>query len=201
MQSENISTATLHSSTEKFEKTLQHYAAPLFESLADGLEKDYLDTILGRANVVERELNHLYSWKNGTKEGLALHILDYNQFSFGKMLPFGFAVSVFMANKAKPFWSKQLFPIVSTNAGEYLLYDTNKKSKAYRTVLLYAPSLLITKPEPIYDSLCHLFETVSECYTTGIYQFDPTTNRLEIDDQAEFLLSTTRNPKSTYWQE
>lgn len=191
----------MNSVFKSLEETLEKYAMTLKESLAPPLTNTYINSLCKKLEINEPVITELYSWRNGTTEDKCRHILQYDICSFGKILPFGNAISIYMANKAEPFWPKTLFPILTTNAGEFLLFDFNKKSKTYGMILIYSAELLITKAESIYDSLKHLFETVIACYENEIYKFNSTNNILEIDFELESKLSGEKNIKSKYWTE
>lgn len=199
----NIDTTSLESLFRKFEGVLEEKAPQIKDSFATGLKEEFIKKMLLSEKIDAPELVKLYSWNNGLIEGLNYYIVKYNICSFGKIIPFNSALSLFMANKmgTKPMWKKTLFPIISTNAGEYLLYDTDKKSKTHGMILLYSAELLVTSPETAYDSLSNLFETFIRCYEQNIYSYDSDANELKIDFEAEHKLSAKLNPKSNYWKE
>ena len=96
---------------KKLEHVLKEKAPQLKENFAAGLSAEYLKNMLAKNKLDAPELVNLYSWNNGLAEGLNYYILKYNICSFGKILPFNSALSLYLASTMEPdsMWKKTLF--------------------------------------------------------------------------------------------
>lgn len=202
MVSNNLSDITDTSDIFKdFEECLRKYCRPVYENLEKGLDSEHVDSILAKLQIDNRELRKMYYWQNGIKADTGKYIGEFDFCSQGKMLPLEEAATHYEIYIKENQWKKNYFPLITTHAGDYLLYDVDKDSKTYGMLLFYSPSLLIVEPETAYDSLESFFETIISCYQQGIYKFNESSNTLEVDHNREFKISIEKNPKSKYWKE
>lgn len=186
---------------KSLESNLQVFCKPIADKLEKGLNKYYIDDVFSKLDISNDELKKLYQWRNGIKVDTGKYVGEFDFCSHGKMLPLEEAIVHYEAYIKDSLWKKNYFPLFTTNAGDYLLYDIDKNSKTYGMLLLYSPSLLIVEPETAYDSLENFFETIISCYQQGIYKFNESDNTLEVDFDRESKITSKKNPKSDYWKE
>lgn len=183
------------------EQCLKQYVEPVYHKLEKGVSYEYITEIVNEFDLIDDNIKNLYHWRNGIKRDTGKYVGQFDFFSFGKMLPLEEALVHYKIYMNGGSWPSNYFPLFTTNAGDYLLYDSDKKSKTYGMLFLYSPSLLITEPKTAYDSLESFFQTVIQCYQQGAYRFNHSSNILEIDDEREWEISTKLNPNSKYWIE
>jgi hypothetical protein len=185
---------------QRLERNLQAFCKPVADKFEKGLNGNYIEDVFAKLNINNNELRKLYQWRNGIKVDTGKYVGEFDFCSQGKMLPLEEAINHYTAYLKDSLWRKGCFPLFTTNAGDYLLYDIDESSSTYGMLLLYSPSLLIVEPETAYDSLENFFETVIACYNQGIYKFNETSNTLEIDQDKEFEVSSKMNLHSEYWK-
>lgn len=183
-----------------FEIVLKQYNPSAHSKLQNGLNETYSKEKFVNNKINDEKLRQLYCWKNGIKADSSKYIGEFDLSSFGKMIPLEEALTHYNMSIKDKIWSENYFPLFTTNAGDYLLYDIDKKSSTYGMLLLYSPSLLIVEPETIYDSLESFFDTLIDCYKEGDYKLNKSNYTLEIDDELETEKSFNKNPISDYWK-
>lgn len=183
-----------------FENCLKQYCESAYLKLGAGLQKDYIREILTRININDENIKELYHWKNGIKVDESTHVGEVDFCSNGKMLPLEEALVHYELCTKDNLWGNNFFPLLSSNAGDFLLYNTDRKSKTYGMLCFYSPSLLIVEPETSYDSIESFCKTVIACYQQEAYKYNESDNRLEVSDDDEFKISSEKNPRSEYWK-
>lgn len=141
----------------------------------------------------------LYNWHDGTDVG-AIDKIGKMQFcSFGYFIPYAEATvykKFFIENDCFKN-SKNFFPIIASQTGDFLLIDiTKRKSKVY----LYSPHLLLNSPEVIFDNVECFIETVYACYIKKAYYFDEAYN-LMVNYDIEKQVAQKLNQNSPFWKQ
>ena len=147
-----------------------------------------------------KELVELYKWKNGIA-GIYQEctIGEVSLFVHGILYPLEYAISMYaLEAKVEKYIQENYFPVFTGGGGDHILMDLNK-NKPSENLFIISPSLFISKPITIYDSLERLFETVLVTYENNGYYFSG--NSLEIDFEIETQIATELNPKSKFWKE
>jgi hypothetical protein len=70
------------------------------------------------------------------------------------------------------FWPKGLFPLFSSNCGDFVLLNLDNPDYKEYALYEYSPALLILTPELFFDSLDIFLKAVTECYKTGAYMYN-----------------------------
>lgn len=181
------------------EAHLLGFCKPILAKMQNGLTAEYIRSLFLSSNISNETLEQLFKWRNGVNFDAVEFVGEFSFSSQGRMLPLEEAIVHYEENNNDESWKKNYFPLFTSDAGDYLLYDVDRNSQTADMLLFYSPSLLITTPETAYDSLELFFKTVISCYQQKIYRFDDESNMLEIDDQTEFEVSHKLNPNSEYW--
>jgi hypothetical protein len=128
--------------------------------------------MLNEVKISSIEIEKLYHWRNGMIHDSTKYIGEFDFCSQGKMLPLQDAIRHYKTYVEDRIWRENLFPIITTYGGDYLLLDVDKDSKTYGVLFLYSPNLLLVEPLPAYDNIGTFFETVVECY---VWEYTSTT--------------------------
>ena len=173
---------------------------PIIKKLNTGIAEEEINGPLKEFNLgIPRNLIELYTWRNGVPglyEGATTEELEL--FSTGIMFPFEQAVETYIREALEEKYFKNNYFPIFTNGEDYLLADLEKKRPS-EGLFIYSPSLFISKPMTIYDSMEKLFETVLLTYQNQGYYFSG--NNLETDYEIETAIATELNPKSKFWKD
>jgi hypothetical protein len=183
----------------KLENYLSAEHFPLIKSMEQGKETAFIEKLLDQNGIKNAALIELYGWKNGVKNFSTASIESLELFPEGIMLSLEQALDVYKIYAIQQQnWSVGLFPIFTNGGGDYFLFDSKNKTEG--SILLYAPSLLLSVvPQTIYDSLEKLFKTVLICFEKGAYKVS-VDGTMEVDYDLRNQISKECNPKSEYWE-
>lgn len=194
---------TMHSKKNMFislENTLNRFCKPVSDKFQHGLSENNIKDILFRSNVESVDIVELYKWKNGVDMSMQKHIGEFNFFSIGNMLPLEQAIKHYEIYVMDRHWKSNYFPLFTTNAGDFLLFDFDSRSVTYGMLLIYSPGLLVVEPETAYNSIESFIYTIITCYEQGVYNYNENENTLDIDIDKEFEVSSELNSKAEYWK-
>lgn len=144
--------------------------------------------------VANQEIITFYLWKNGYKED---SILD----SRCEFIPYGIffdlntMLELYNIMQENNFVKNFFFPL--SHDQPYLI-NLDAKSKYYGYIYFYSPSSLILEPTRMFDSLTHMFNTISICFDEKILYYDKQ-GYLEIDWILYEKTCKVHNPNSEYW--
>ncbi|HTO15168.1 MAG TPA: hypothetical protein VLZ83_05330 [Edaphocola sp.] len=155
--------------------------------------QDSLETPFAFENT---SLNLLYSWANGMELDTDLPLDKMAFCSFGYFLSFEEGTSYEKSfNEEDYFVNKNLFPIVASRTGDFLLVDSMKTNGK---VYLYSPSLLIIEPIIVYENIERFVITMYECFSQFAYSYD-NDFFLVVNDELEKAITIKLNPSSEFW--
>lgn len=193
----------LEESISALDYCLKEYCSSLYQRLLNPLEKEKINKLLQQIGVDDSDLEELYLWKNGILNdgSLPTHSFDYT--SFGVIPPLEYAVMIYQMESENDLWSKSLIPIVSSYAGDFLLFESDKNSKTYGMIYLYSPTLgyvydLVT----YFDSLESMISTTVESFRAGAFTYNNKEMVFDVSNQdMQFSIAAELNPRSEYWDE
>jgi hypothetical protein len=191
---------------EELEKAMQLSGAPVLPLLNKGLSAEEIATELkGIRFTLPPEVMSLYQWHNGTKfqekRYNAAQILFYN--ALFPALKVAVETYVFYTKTDRDF-KKHYFSLFETLGGVMYLINCDRNSPNYGMILIHDISTAIssTVVTTMYDSMACFIETITKCYSQGIYKNEEKDSQvlLNSDWKAEVELSRQMNPKSNYWK-
>ncbi|MDT3403601.1 SMI1/KNR4 family protein [Mucilaginibacter terrae] len=172
----------------------------IYEALGDGLEESEIKYMEQSINFdFPEDLHTLYSIKNGLQHADFERLEQTLLFQNGLFLTLEDSIKEY-EYLIFDFKLRKKLPIFDSGGGDFLLFDCDKKSSTYNTIVYYSPALLITTPQSIYDSMETLFSTNIRCFIDGVYKYDDTMS-LEIAPKRLASLSKKMNPNSSFWEE
>lgn len=185
------------------EEVLKKYCNPILEKLDKGLNGVDINTILEKVNLKNEVVKQIFQWRNGLSEENDFLLGQYEFTSHGKMMMLSESVKHYEVNIRDGVFEKGLLPLFTNYGGDYLLFDTNKKSKTFGMLLLFSPAILLSDtPIPIYDSFETFVKTVITCFEKEAYKFNELDNSLEVNYEREAEIAATLNEvNSKFWKD
>ncbi|MDP4121306.1 MAG: SMI1/KNR4 family protein [Bacillota bacterium] len=190
---------------------LGYYFPKLLQAPADILSIHHAEESLNlKFNL---ELYELYEFANGTRvdEGSELTLRKIGLIPIHNFLSLEDAVSYYNSiinmnddtlndfflnfdTDYKPGF--KLFPFLEDNAGNCYWVDLNVGSKNYGKI--FWTNTYGEQPDYAFESLTSMFQTIAECYESGIMTVDEEKN-LSCDYNQWYRIAKKNNPGLTHW--
>lgn len=181
----------------QLENTITLRFPAIMSYIDEPLEHGIIGSTLSNSGIHNKDVESVFQWKNGANPERIEIFGKYQICSFGYIIPLQQALKIYFDLCLEHLGRKNLFPIVSSYGGEYLLIDMKGPTKSGK-IHLHAPSLMISESEVVYDSLIQLYSTWLKCYETGVYKLDVDGFfRVDYDKEAE--IASQLNKSSIYW--
>lgn len=183
---------------QRLDLCLKKFCKPMHDRLLEPMKKEVIESILAPWGYDDNHIVDIFQWKNGIPydESLPTYCFDYTE--FGVIPPLEYIVDILNIEKRNKSWNDSLFPLVVSYGGDFLLYETNKKSRNYGAIYLYSPNLGYVDHLPRYfDSIFSLIDTIIENFESGAFKYLDMS--LEIDYDLTSKISKRLNPASEYW--
>lgn len=178
-----------------FEKCLEYYCPFLYKILQNPASSIMI------SQVKDEQLISLYKWKNGIVNDGTLPTVTFDFCGFGVVPSLEYVNEVLSIKKITKFWRQSYFPVITSFAGDYLLYESDKNSKHYGSIYLYSPNLgYVYDLVSIYDSLFLMFKTTRICFEEKAIVYNNLEKRLETNYESCMSISSLLNPLSEYWK-
>ena len=175
--------------------------------LQPGISKSDVDKSLQLAGIdisFPKEVYALYGWRNGIndEDSESKTLGELRLFKLGIFVSLNLAVDDYLKQAIrKSYWSKGLFPLFVSGAGDYYLINVNKRSATCGMIMYYSPANpYFQGTASIFDSLKSCLTSIIECYRAKAYYFDLDSPYLEIDPKLEMEIWRKHNPKSEYYR-
>ncbi|MBG8556147.1 hypothetical protein [Hymenobacter guriensis] len=181
----------------RFLEELKRNKSPVISFLNDGIAEQEALALFSRINISPPKcLLDLYTWKNG----LYSENINANYLLFGArgiFSPLEISTHLYVLDIEEEIYPKYLFPLFFDST--YLI-NIDPLSKSFNMIYYYSPSLGMSHPITIYDSLSKMFHTYIECFQKKAFFYDENKYFTEIIDDVE-IISKSLNPKSEYWKQ
>ncbi|QKG53005.1 hypothetical protein [Hymenobacter sp. BRD67] len=183
----------LEESLKRFEEVLFSKNEAFEQLLFPGINQDEVTSIITSVGLnLSEELSTLYRWRNG----INFKHLKTNKLIFGisgVFLPLKDAVSAWLNDSKKGYYTNELFPIFFDET--HLINIEVIGGPIY----IYSPPLDILDPISIYDSLDKMFITLTQAFEKGYFYYN-NAGIFESKDNEYSTLAKTINPNSIFWQ-
>lgn len=189
---------SLRNSIVELEEYLRQVYPLYLKILYPGLNESVITNLTSKRGFVNEQIIELYKWRNGIFHDSSSYVGKNDICSWGKFMPLEEAVEHFEEYTNSNAWLPKYFPLFTTHAGDYLLFNTDSSDDGYQKIFIYSPSLWITVPVVIFESLEKCFITIFECYQNGVYKM--VAENLEIDFDLEKIIAEKNNPGIEYWK-
>ena len=187
---------------EKLNKCLYEYCQPLSLRLLSPLDKDRIKFFFEQWQIDDENLSEIFLWKDGIPYDESLPTYSFNFTGFGVIPPLEEINKIIKIESSNPYWRKTLFPLVTSFAGDFLLYETDKSSDVYGQIFLYSPNLgYVDYQVSYFDSVNSMIDTIVENFEKKVFVYNPIEMSLDIDFTLHFEISKVLNPNSEYWQQ
>lgn len=183
---------------QKLELCLKKFCEPMYNRLLEPLNKEAIESILNTWGYDDKNISEIFQWKNGIPydDSFPTYCFDYS--GFGVIPPLEYILEILTIQKKHKSWNQSLFPLVVSFAGDFLLYETNKRNRNYGAVYLYSPNLGYVDHLPGYfDSIFSMIDTIIENFESGAFKYLDMSLEIDYDLRAE--ISKKLNPESEYW--
>jgi hypothetical protein len=185
---------------QRLGQCLSTFCAPLYERLQEPLNQEITISVLDKWGYDDELILEIFKWKNGIlyDEVFPTYLFDYT--GFGVIPSLEYVEEILEIERKDKSWRESLFPLTTSFAGDFLLYETNKNSKHYGAIYLYSPNLGYVDYLPIYfDSIYSMIDTIIQNFELGAFKY--INMSLEIDYELREDISRRLNPKAEYWRE
>lgn len=144
-----------------------------------------------------RELEAIYSWRNGTKADPGTLLDDLHMFPGFFFLSMEDAHRTYLERKDGPQWQEEWFPLFSNDAGDFYLVPCCKQKVQGTEVIGFVHG----EPEqvPEYESVAAMAATLDAAFAEGVFFIDQD-DTLEMDDDKYKLIARRFNPGIREWQ-
>ncbi|WP_147323553.1 SMI1/KNR4 family protein [Chitinophaga silvatica] len=184
-----------------FDKVIAEKATFLYNKHNEPLDQNQILSLLESHNIYDEELVELYSWKNGIFYNPIEYTILYDYSAEGVILPLEYASSLCNPDDGYHLWKKNFFPIIGNYGGDFLLYNSDSKSKTHKMIFLYSKSALSLNPMYSYfDSVSAMLMSITECFNSNVFQYNENSG-LDINIEAWTGIIRGINTKSTYWKQ
>jgi hypothetical protein len=188
-------------------KELEIARSPLLAYFQPGISKKNVEGALLENNIdltIPSAVYALYAWRNGLTDEIVDSKAsgEVRLFQLATFTSLNIAIQNYLAPDLKNLsWSKHLFPLFDSFAGDFYLIDTNEKSDTFKMIMFYSPANpYFENCVSIFDSLETCLTTVAECYREKAYCYIPGSPYLEINPRLELSIWKKNNPNSEYYK-
>jgi len=185
----------------EFDSTMKAYCFPMYERLIQPLEPGEIINIFNTLGLSDPVLLELYKWRNGIPNQEDLPTNAFRIFPFGVFPPLNDVLQFQELGVSEECWKKSLISIVASYSGDFLLYESSRKSENYGMLFLYSPNLgYVEDVISYYDSVETMLLTIIQCFYEDALNYINIESGLNIDWDMYFEISSKLNPKSDYWK-
>jgi hypothetical protein len=194
--------ASLTINMEVLEKCLAKYCNPLFSILMPPLPDEVRDQLFASIELDEPSIKQVYQWKNGINYDNKMPRNSYDFSGFGVIPSLEYLVEKRKKENEDNLWKKTMIPIVTDFGGNFILFESDKKSNAYGQLFLYSPTMgHVDFPMSYFDSLDTMIKTICRWFEEEAFQYDQKEMYLDIDFDKQYDIGRKYNPISKYWQQ
>jgi hypothetical protein len=145
-----------------------------------------------------RELEAIFSWRNGTKAREDDLLEDLYLFPGFYLLSIEEAYETYLERKDAPQWREGWFPLFADGAGDFYILPCGDKQADSSVVI----GFLHGEPEQIaeYDSLAAMAATLEAAFAQRAFYVDTVDDSLEIDDDSFGSIAARFNPGIPEWR-
>lgn len=185
----------------KLDEQLKGYNIPLNKLLQEGISRDFIDDKIRNTPIsFFDELCDLYAWRNGTRFEDGAKMGQTWLFPGGCFLSIEESLRLYRGVNRDIDWKDTMFAVFDSGGGDMYLIDCDEKSPTFKMLIRHNVAavdyeVVITA----YDSLASLFKTITECYETGVFYFDPS-GALQSDFKGQIRIARRNNPQSDLWK-
>lgn len=187
----------------ELEQVLAEYCSALYARILPPLEYSEISHYFKKWNIDDPTLIEIFSWKNGIEydSDLPTHSFDFT--GFGVIPSLAYINEILELEKFEKSWKKSLFPLITSFAGDFLLYETDKSSRNYGQLFLFSPNLgYVDFQVEYFDSVATMIDTIKQCFVEGIFSYSASDMSFNIlDYKLRSKIAKMHNPNSEYWQQ